>query len=107
MASPPEGPAIPSDPTDLDGLEYLAGRSMAEINGLALDAVADAHAAGSVPVVEVGLADLSEVSLGRLLYFFEFAVALGGRLLGVNPFDQPGVEAYKVNLFRRLGRPGS
>lgn len=103
----PPGPALPSDPADPDGLEYLAGRSVAEINAVALDAVADAHAEGGMPVAEIATADLHEDSLGALIFFFEFAVAIGGRLLEVNPFDQPGVEAYKRNLFRRLGKPGS
>ena len=100
------GPTLPSSPPDLDGLEYLAGRTVGDINATALDAVAEAHRAGGVPVAELLVDDLEEASLGSLLVFFEFACAVSGRLLGVNPFDQPGVEAYKVNLFRLLGRPG-
>jgi glucose-6-phosphate isomerase len=107
VTAPPPGPVIPSDPADLDGLEYLAGRPVAEVNAEALHAVADAHLEGGVPSCTLVLADLGAASLGSLLYFFEFAVAVSGRLLGVNPFDQPGVEAYKTNLFRRLGKPGS
>ena len=103
---PPAGPEIPSDSSDLDGLEYLAGRSVAEVNREALHAVADAHRDGGVPNLTVTLPDMSEGSLGSLFFFFEFAVSVSGRLLGVNPFDQPGVEAYKTNLFRRLGKPG-
>jgi glucose-6-phosphate isomerase len=106
VAEPPKGPAIPSDRDDLDGLEYLAGRDVAAVNREALPAVADAHASGGVPCQVVTLPDLGEGSLGSLLAFFEFAVAVSGRLLGVHPFDQPGVEAYKTNLFRRLGKPG-
>ncbi len=101
------GPILPHAKEDLDGLEYLAGRSVGEINATALEAVAEAHETGGVPVAEIVIDDLREGSLGGLLAFFEFACAVSGRLLGVNPFDQPGVEAYKLNLFRRLGRPGS
>jgi glucose-6-phosphate isomerase len=100
------GPFIPKDPEDLDGLNYVAGRNMSEINGLALQAVADAHRSGGLPNMTITLPRVSEPCLGSLLFFFEFAVAIGGRLLGVNPFDQPGVEAYKTNLFRLLGKPG-
>ena len=106
VAKPPRGPEIPSDPDDLDGLEYLAGRTVDAVNAEALPAVADAHVSGGVPCQTITLPDLGEASLGSLLYFFEFAVAVSGRLLCVNPFDQPGVEAYKTNLFRRLGKPG-
>ena len=106
MAEPPQGPTLPSDPRDLDGLEYLAGRSISEINAMALRAVAEAHRDGGVPNVTVELPGISEGSLGSLLFFFEFAVSVSGRLLAVNPFDQPGVEAYKTNLFRLLGKPG-
>ncbi|HKK71258.1 MAG TPA: glucose-6-phosphate isomerase [Candidatus Krumholzibacteria bacterium] len=106
VADPPAGPVIPSDSDDLDGLEYLAGRGVAEVNREALPAVAEAHASGGVPSQVVTLPDLGESSLGSLLAFFEFSVAVSGRLLGVHPFDQPGVEAYKTNLFRRLGKPG-
>ncbi len=103
---PPQGPTVPSDPSDLDGLEYLAGRPVAEINREALLAVAEAHRDGGVPNARIVVEDLGEASVGGLLYFFEYAVALSGRLLAVNPFDQPGVEAYKTKLFRRLGKPG-
>ena len=84
-----------------------AGRPLAEINRVALPAVEEAHRSGGVPTQILEVADLGEESLGGLLYFFEFAVAVSGRLLGVNPFDQPGVEAYKANLFRLLGKPGA
>lgn len=106
VVSPPPGPTVPGSEDDLDGLDYLAGRSVAEINRVALPAVEEAHRAGGVPTQILELADATEGSLGSLLFFFEFAVAVSGRLLGVNPFDQPGVEAYKTNLFRRLGKPG-
>lgn len=106
VVSPPAGPVVPGSEDDLDGLDYLAGRPVAGINRAALPAVEDAHRAGGVPTQIIELADLTEASMGSLVFFFEFAVAVSGRLLGVNPFDQPGVEAYKANLFRRLGKPG-
>jgi glucose-6-phosphate isomerase len=102
----PAGPPIPALGEDLDGLEYLAGRSVGAVNAKALEAVAAAHQEGGVPNMTVQLPRLDARSLGSLLYFFQHAVAVGGRLLGVNPFDQPGVEAYKTNLFRLLGKPG-
>jgi glucose-6-phosphate isomerase len=107
VVSPPPGPVVPPSEDDLDGLDYLVGRPVSEINRVALPAVDEAHRSGGVPTQVLELADLTEASVGSLLYFFEFAVAVSGRLLGVNPFDQPGVEAYKANLFRRLGKPGA
>lgn len=101
------GPTIPKVQDDLDGLNYLAGRPLGEINHLALGAVADAHREGGVPVMVLEIEEIAEVAMGALLFFFEFSVSVSGRLLGVNPFDQPGVEAYKQNLFRVLGKPGA
>jgi glucose-6-phosphate isomerase len=101
------GTSVPAAPDDLDGLGYLEGRSLAEINRLAFDAVADAHAAGGVAVLSLHLPRLDTVCLGELLFGFEFAVAVSARLLGVNPFDQPGVEAYKQRLFAILAKPGA
>ncbi len=92
---------------DEDGLGYLEGRSMAEIQGLVKDAVMDAHTQGGVPCSLVSVPALDEYHLGGLLYFFEYVVALTGYALGVNPFNQPGVEAYKQEMFRRLGKPGA
>jgi len=106
VKSPPPGPSVPGSVDDLDGLDYLAGRAVAEINRVAVGAVEDAHRAGGVPTQIIEMPDCTEASLGSLIFFFEFAVAVSGRLLGVNPFDQPGVEAYKANLFRLLGKPG-
>ena len=105
--SPAPGPRVPALAQDLDGLGYLEGRSLAEINRLAFDAVADAHRAGGVHVLSIHLPRVDASSLGELLFGWEFAVAIAGRLLGVNPFDQPGVEAYKQRLFRVLGKPGA
>jgi glucose-6-phosphate isomerase len=106
VKSPPQGPSVPGSEDDLDGLNYLAGRAVSEINRVAVGAVEDAHRAGGVPTQIIEMPDCAEASLGSLILFFEFAVAVSGRLLDVNPFDQPGVEAYKANLFRLLGKPG-
>jgi glucose-6-phosphate isomerase len=91
---------------DADELGYLAGRPLAEINDAAYQATALAHRDGGVPNQTVSLARLDAHSLGALLYFFERACGVSGYLLGVNPFDQPGVEAYKKNMFALLGKPG-
>ncbi len=96
---------IPSSPVD-DGLEYLAGRSLHEINRIALAAVQDAHKNGGVPSMKIVLERMDEFNLGKLLYFYEYACAVSGIMLGVNPFDQPGVEAYKKTMFKMLGKPG-
>lgn len=97
---------IPHEASDIDGLEYLAGRSLGYVNEMAFRGTVEAHVAGGVPVIQLHLAERSAVLLGQLFFFFEVACAISGYLLGVNPFDQPGVEAYKQNMFRLLGRPG-
>ena len=97
---------IPDTGDDTDGLAYLAGSSLAAMNRKVLAAVAAAHTQGGVPCSTVTLPRLDGASLGALFIFFEVAVALTGYQLGVNPFNQPGVEAYKQELFRRLGKPG-
>jgi len=99
--------SIPTDTANADGLNYLAGRSVADVNRAAFEGTIAAHRNGGVPVASIRLPALSEESVGRLIYFYEHAVAVGGYLLGVNPFDQPGVEAYKREMFARLGKPGS
>ena len=91
---------------DLDQLNYLAGRRLHEINRQAYLGTALAHEDGGVPSLTVELEHLDAENLGRLVYFFEFACAFSGYLLGVNPFDQPGVEAYKRNMFALLGKKG-
>ena len=98
--------AVPSDNENLDGLNYLAGREMSYINEKAMQATKAAHISGGVPVTEIRLPEIGAEALGALIYFFEFACSVSGYLLGVNPFDQPGVEAYKSNMFRLLGKPG-
>lgn len=97
---------IPSNPRDLDQLEYLAGKTMSHVNDRALEATMLAHVAGGVPNMEILLDGRTEEDLGRLIYFFERACALSALMDGVNPFDQPGVEAYKKNMFALLGKAG-
>ncbi|WP_179395011.1 glucose-6-phosphate isomerase [Lacticaseibacillus absianus] len=97
---------IPAEPGSLDGLEYLEGRSMAEVNRKAYEGVVLAHTDGGVPVMTVSIPKQDAYTLGYLIYFFEAAVSISGYLNGINPFNQPGVEAYKKNMFALLGRPG-
>jgi len=89
-----------------DNLNYLAGKSFDEINRKAYEGTAKAHTDGDVPNLTISIDSLTEQSLGGLIFFFEMAVAITGYELAVNPFDQPGVEAYKTNMFRLLGKPG-
>lgn len=99
--------AVPMIPgADVDGLKYLEDRMLSEINRKAAEATKAAHQAGGIPVLEVELPKLDETSLGAAVYFFEYACALSAKLSGVNPFDQPGVEQYKKNMFQLLGKPG-
>ncbi|GAF19217.1 LOW QUALITY PROTEIN: glucose-6-phosphate isomerase [Bacillus sp. JCM 19046] len=92
--------------SDLDGLNYLAGETMDFVNKQAFKGTMLAHTDGGVPNLIVSVPKLSAYHFGYLVYFFEKAVAISGYLLGVNPFDQPGVEAYKTNMFALLGKPG-
>ncbi len=101
-----EGVKVPKFGDDLDGLKYLEGKEMDYINKTANAATREAHMAGGVPVLEVTIPDIDERSIGGLIYFFEMACALSGFVLGVNPFNQPGVEAYKTRMFELLGKPG-
>lgn len=99
--------AVPTLPgADVDGLKYLEDCMLSDINHVACEATIAAHRTGGIPVSEIALPDLSERSLGALIYFFEYACAVSAKLSGVNPFDQPGVEMYKNNMFRLLGKPG-
>lgn len=91
---------------DLDGLNYLSGKSVDFINKSAMKGTRLAHTDGGVPNLVVNLPEQNEFFLGELFYFFEFACGISGYLLGVNPFDQPGVESYKKNMFALLGKPG-
>ena len=100
-----DGPAPQEEPGDPDRLNYLAGKPYAEINRAAYEATAAAHAEGGVPNWTLTLPRLDARAVGACLGFFEHAVAVSGYLLGVNPFDQPGVENYKQKMFSKLGRP--
>ncbi|HHJ10476.1 MAG TPA: glucose-6-phosphate isomerase [Bacteroidetes bacterium] len=97
---------IPEDPANLDKLNYLAGKRIDEVNKMAELGTLLAHVDGGVPNLKISLERLDEMCLGQLVYFFEKACAVSGYLLGINPFDQPGVEAYKHNMFALLGKPG-
>lgn len=98
--------AVPADADDLDELNYIAGKTLHEINSTALTATAIAHTDGNVPNLILELDSRSEEDFGYLVYFFELSCAVSGYTLGVNPFDQPGVEAYKNNMFALLGKKG-
>ncbi|TPR26233.1 glucose-6-phosphate isomerase [Apilactobacillus micheneri] len=97
---------IPVTGNNNDGIQYLEGKSMNYVNDKAFQSVIIAHTNGGVPNMVVNLKDQSEYSLGELIYFFEFAIAVSGYLNGINPFNQPGVEDYKSNMFALLGKPG-
>ena len=97
---------IQEEPVDLDGLNYLAGKDMNFVNDCAMNGTIMAHTDGNVPNLMVKVPAQDEYSLGQLFYFFEFAVGVSGYILGVNPFNQPGVESYKKNMFALLGKPG-
>ena len=104
--APRSAVTIPRDEANVDGLNFLAGRTLDFVAGQAMRAVILAHVDGGVPNVLVHLPARTPEAAGRLIYFFEFACGLSGYLLGVNPFDQPGVEAYKNNMYALLGKPG-
>ncbi len=97
---------IPSDASDMDELNYIAGKSMHDVNRTALLATVLAHTAGQVPNIILELDGRDEANFGYMVYFFELACAVSGYTLGVNPFDQPGVEDYKNNMFALLGKKG-
>jgi glucose-6-phosphate isomerase len=98
------GPRIEAQAGDADGLNYLAGRELNAVNRTALQATLAAHRDGQVPCLRLQLSRLDEYTLGALLYMFQYACGISAYMLGVNPFDQPGVEAYKQNMFRLLGK---
>ena len=97
---------LEEEEVDLDGLNYLAGKSVDFVNKSAMKGTLLAHTDGNVPNLSVSIPEQNEFYLGELFYFFEFACGVSGYLLGVNPFDQPGVESYKKNMFALLGKPG-
>ncbi|MBQ8504064.1 MAG: glucose-6-phosphate isomerase [Clostridia bacterium] len=97
---------IGEDPENVDGLNFLKGKTMSFVNEKAFQGTVLAHNDGGVPNIIIESEDMSEKSLGYLIYFFEKACAVSGYVLGINPFDQPGVESYKKNMFALLGKPG-
>ena len=97
---------IPADDDNLDGLNYLAGKGLDYVNKKALEGTVQAHVSGDVPNIIINMKQLNETALGELIYFFEKACAMSGMILGVNPFNQPGVEEYKKNMFKLLKKPG-
>ncbi len=90
----------------IDGLNYLAGKTMDYVNQCAMKGTMASRIDGGVPEFVVEIPEQNEFYLGELFYFFEYAVAVSGYILGINPFDQPGVEFYKSNMFKLLGKPG-
>jgi glucose-6-phosphate isomerase len=106
IASPNQEVVIPTDTDNLDGLNYLAGKGVDQVNKMAELGTQIAHVDGEVPNIKIELPALNEYHLGELLYFFEKACGISGYMLGINPFDQPGVEAYKKNMFALLQKPG-
>lgn len=96
---------VPNDKENKDGLNFLSGKHLTEINHCAEEGTAMAHNDGGVPIIKLSIPKVNENTLGELIYFFEFACGLSGYTLSVNPFNQPGVEAYKKNMFRLLGKP--
>ena len=97
---------IKSDGDNLDGLNYLADKTLDFVNKKAMEGTIKAHVSGGVPNIVVNIQCLDEQTIGQLIYFFELACAMSGKILGVNPFNQPGVEEYKKNMFKLLGKPG-
>ncbi|MCL2019255.1 MAG: glucose-6-phosphate isomerase [Oscillospiraceae bacterium] len=106
IKKPQEDFFIEADPQNADGLNFCAGRNMSEVNRKAFEGTVLAHVGGGVPNIVLEIPALNEYELGYLIYFFEKACAISGYILGVNPFDQPGVESYKKNMFALLGKPG-
>ena len=98
---------LKSAENDIDCLNYLSGKTMDYVNKCAMEGTIAAHVEGNVPNLLIEIPEQSEFHLGELFYFFEFAVGVSGYMLGINPFDQPGVEFYKANMFRLLGKPGA
>jgi len=97
---------VPGASDDSDGIGFIAGKTLSEVNHKAEAGTRIAHLEGGVPVITISISRIDEYNLGQLMYFFELACAISGYTLGVNPFDQPGVESYKKNMFALLGKPG-
>ena len=106
VKTPKNDIVINPDDDNLDGLNYLTGKTMDYVNKKAMEGTIKAHVDGDVPNVMIEMNKLDEKNLGELIYFFEKACAMSGMILGVNPFNQPGVEKYKKNMFHLLEKPG-
>ena len=106
VEKPQSNITINPDDDNLDGLNYLAGKTLDYVNKKAMEGTIEAHVSGNVPNIAVKMNKLDEENLGEIIYFFEKACAMSGSILGVNPFDQPGVEEYKKNMFKLLKKPG-
>ena len=106
IKTPKQDLYLEADAENADGLNFLTGQNMSIVNRRALEGTILAHTEGGVPNIVLELDDTAEESLGWLIYFFEKACAVSGYMLGVNPFNQPGVESYKKNMFALLGKPG-
>ena len=106
VAKPAVDHRIPMNASDLDGINYIAGKKIDEVNKMAELGTKMAHVDGGVPNIHIEIDSLNEYALGQLIYFFEKACGISGYMLGVNPFNQPGVEAYKKNMFKLLKKPG-
>ena len=106
MAPPAQKHTIAGDYKNLDGLNYLEGRTLDEVDEQAYLGTVDAHVDGGVSVITMDIGELTEATLGQLFYFFQLSCGISAYVLGVNPFNQPGVEFYKRNMFRLLGKPG-
>ena len=106
VAEPAGKVVVEADGENLDGLNFLAGKRISEINRMAELGVQLAHVDGGVPNIRIEIPQIDAHAVGSLLYFFEKACGISGYMLGVNPFDQPGVEAYKKNMFALLDKPG-
>ena len=106
VESPKNDITIEVDDANIDGLNFLAGKTMDFVNKKAFEGTSLAHTDGGVPNLVISIDKLDEYTFGQLVYFLEKACGISGYLLGVNPFDQPGVESYKKNMFALLGKPG-
>ena len=106
IKTPKSNIIVNMDDDNLDGLNYLAGKDLDYINKKAMEGTVIAHVSGGVPNIAINMEKLDEENIGELIYFFELACAMSGNILGVNPFNQPGVEEYKKNMFKLLEKPG-
>jgi len=106
VKNPKKNLTIPFEKDDSDQLNYIAGKRLSEVNHNAETGTIIAHNDGNVPIISMSIPELDEYYLGQMIYFFEMACAISGYILDVNPFDQPGVEAYKKNMFALLEKPG-